>query len=118
MAGLYLLNLEGCPAADSLGKSGQLWVRLLWDDRRVRWHEEADSQRIRDAFRGMASTCTRWPAPSRFWEHLSDRPKGNPNQILGPDWGRERQAEALAAMVPWLESLGMDRNGNRVEVGA
>ena len=111
LAAMYLLSLEGCPAADALDKTAQLWVRLLWDDRRVQWHEQADDARIRAAFASMGAACKRWPTPAVFWEHLPKReaPRG---KMLGAGYGRERQAEALAHMQGWLESLGRDRNGD------
>jgi hypothetical protein len=112
LAGLYLLNLDGCPAADSVGKTARLWVRLLWDDPRVRWHEEADTPRIREAFRSMASGCNRWPAPAKFWEHVRDRPKPTGKQLFGPEFGREREREALHLRKLWLESLGRDHAGD------
>lgn len=117
LASLYLLTLEGCPAADQVGKTAKLWVRLLWDDRRVRWHQEADDARIRAAFASMAATLTRWPAPAKFWEHLKDRPKPKASEtLLNPQWGREREAEALACRDRWLADLGLNQWGEPLEV--
>lgn len=114
LASLYLLNLEGCPAADSVGKTGRLWARLLWDNPRVKWHMDADSDRIRKAFASMASNIRRWPAPAVFWEHLPDRPAPKTKALIGPDWGRERQPEALACMRRQFADMGFDEFGNRL----
>ena len=110
MAGLYLLNLDGCPAADSVGKTAKLWVRLLWEKRD--WHEVSDRQRIRDGFASMANDCKRWPAPATFWEHL---PRPEPRKLGGrmeAHEGRERQAEALECQRLQFADLGRDRWGN------
>jgi hypothetical protein len=74
LAALYLLCLEGCPAADATPAVRALWINVLWSSRRVDWHEEADASRIKAAFAGLCGTCTRWPAPVRFWEALPSRP--------------------------------------------
>lgn len=116
LASLYLLNLDGCPAADQVGKTAKLWVRLLWDDRRVSWHEQADDKRMRAAFAGIAATCTRWPAPAKFWDHLKDRPKpAAGSALMGPRCGREREDEALAGMRRQFRELGRNEWGEVVE---
>lgn len=114
LASLYLLNLDGCPAADQVGKTAQLWVRLLWDKPRGGWYEKLDDQRIRGAFASIAHTCGRWPSPNVFWEHLPRRPEPEKGTAIGPGYGREREAEALACRDRWLEQLGLDHSGNRV----
>lgn len=112
---MYLLNLEGCPAADQLSKTGAVWVKLLWNKPRAGWHEEADSQRLRDGFKSIAETCARWPNPKVFLEHLPKRQQPKAHTAIGYGWGRERQAEALEAKAWWLESLGMNEAGEPVE---
>lgn len=119
MASLYLLNLDGCPAADQVGKTAQLWIRLLWDDRRAKWNEQADDTRIRAAFASMAAALNRWPAPAKFWEHLKDRPKPRGGTaLMDPRAGRENEAEALSNMVRQFEELGRDRHGDLIEAEA
>lgn len=119
LAALYLLNLDGCPAADALDKTAKLWVKLLWEKPRSGWDEEKDNARIRKAFFHIANTAKRWPSPTVFWECLEDRAppkkefKGDGQ--LEPEWGRERQTEALEAMDAWCRSLGIDRWGNPLE---
>ena len=113
LAGLYLLNLEGCPAADSVGKTAKLWVRLLWE--KADWHETPDAPRIKQGFASMANDCKRWPAPATFWDHL---PKPEPRSAGGPmkpHEGRERQAEALECMYRQFAELGRDRWGTLIK---
>lgn len=112
LASLYLLNLEGCPAADSVGKTARLWVRLLRE--KCEWREPTDAKRVKQAFASIANDCRRWPAPATFWDHLPPREEIHraPGKGLHPDWGRERQAEALACMYRTFAEMGRDRWGN------
>lgn len=115
LASLYLLNLEGCPAGDALDKAGTLWVRLLWEKPRSGWTEEQDGARIRKAFAHIAHTAKRWPSPMVFWDCIEDRappPRhGAKDGKLPPEWGRERESEALQARAAWLRDLGRDHSG-------
>ena len=95
-----------------------MWVKVLWNARRAAWHEQADSQRLRDGFKSIAETCARWPNPKVFLEHLPKRQDPNPNQSIGAGLGRERQADALRCRDAWLESLGMNLAGEPVEARA
>lgn len=114
LATLYLLNLDGCPAADLIGKNAHLWVRLLWDKPHGGWHQEIDEPRIRQAFATIAETCTRWPSPAVFWDKLPRRPDPKQHTAIGPGWGRERQREADQCMAAWLKDLGYDRSGDPI----
>lgn len=112
---LYLLSLEGCPAADSTKTVGALWAKLLWEKARGNWQEIHDKRRIADAFAAIATDAKRWPTPAVFLEHLPARPVNHKTGgELHPDWGRERQAEALECMYRQFEELGRDRNGTLV----
>jgi len=111
LATLYLLNLDGCPAADSVGKTAQLWVRLLWDKPRSGWHEQADGPRIRKAFAAIAETRTRWPSPAVFWDVLPKRAEPSAT-LIGAGFGREREREALACRQRWLHDLGRENSGD------
>lgn len=115
LASLYLLNLEGCPAADSVGKTTRLWLRLLWDKPRSGWVQQLDDPRIRQAFAHIAETSKRWPSPAVFWESLPKRPEPPKGSTIGAGWGRERQREALECMDRWLAELGYDRTGSPVD---
>ena len=114
LATLYLLSLDGCPAADQVGNTAKLWVRLLWDKPRNGWHEQADAPRLRKAFASIAETCKRWPSPAVFLEHLPkrDEPK---TTMIGAGWGREREADALRCRDRWLADLGLNIAGEPVE---
>lgn len=102
-----------------VGKTARLWVRLLWDDKRVVWHELADDARIRAAFASMAATCTRWPAPAKFWDHLKARPKPKPSTtLMDPRAGRENEPEVLRRMYAQFAELGLDRNGDPLDQAA
>lgn len=70
---MYLLCLEGCPAADVTAAVGRLWTTDLWNSPRREWHMEADAPCIRAAFETMRQTCHRWPTPAKFWEVLPAR---------------------------------------------
>lgn len=50
-----------------------MWAQVLWNSPRREWHMEADAPCIRGAFAQLAGTCTRWPAPAKFWEVLPSR---------------------------------------------
>jgi hypothetical protein len=65
------LRLEGTPPEDTVGATSSIWSRALWKGRV--WNEEADSQRIGEAFRQLAISCIRWPSPSAFLEVLPMR---------------------------------------------
>jgi hypothetical protein len=114
LATLYLLNLEGCPAADSVGKTARIWERMLWEKSYNGWDEGKDDPRIRAAFKSIAHRCKRWPNPAVFWEHLPNRPAvaSASGSTLDPDWGRERERDVFACMDRWCASLGIDRMGN------
>lgn len=116
LASLYFLNLEGCPAADALDKTGSLWVRLLWEKPRSGWTESQDDARIRKAFAHIAHTAKRWPSPMVFWDCLEDRappPRhGAVNGQLPKEWGREREAEALEGMRIQFSELGRNQWGD------
>jgi hypothetical protein len=122
LATLYLLNLDGCPAADALDKAGTLWVRLLWEKPRSGWIESQDDARIRKAFAHIAHTAKRWPSPMVFWDCIEDRappPRhATRDGLLAPDWGRENEAEALGIMVRQFAELGRDRYGSLIEADA
>lgn len=93
-----------------------MWVRLLWEKSRNSWNREHDEARILAAFQSMALDLKHWPAPAVFFDHLPAREpvRSKLGQKLDADWGRERQAEALAGMIQQFADMGFDRNGNRI----
>lgn len=88
----------------------------MWEKSRHSWNRDLDEKRIAAAFESMALELKRWPSPAVFFEHLPPRAevRMKPGQKLDPQWGRERQAEALACMVRQFADLGLDRYGNRI----
>lgn len=105
LASLYLLSLEGCPAADATPAVGRLWTADLWNSPRRNWHMEADEPCIRKAFETMRQTCSRWPAPAKFWEVLPNRapPKDAalPSRVFSLE-ERQRNLERLRETVDQL----------------
>lgn len=117
LAALYLLNLDGCPAADVVEKTAKLWVRVLWQKPHGGWDKDADTSRIRAAFSDIAENCVKWPQPAVFWDKLPRRPSPTKQAAaVGPDWGRERQREADQGMAAWLRDIGYTRDGDPIEV--
>lgn len=72
IATLYTMSLEGCPAADVVTATANLWVSDLWSDRRCDWHE-SDAERIRNAFHRLRTNSRRWPQMSDFMAFLPAR---------------------------------------------
>lgn len=71
LTSILSLRLEGTPPEDTVGATSSIWSRALWKGRV--WDEAADKQRIGEAFRQLAISCSRWPSPSAFLEYLPMR---------------------------------------------
>lgn len=71
LSSLISLRLEGSPAQDAMHATASVWSKSLWKGRV--WNEAADKQRIGEAFRQLAISCSRWPSPSVFLEYLPMR---------------------------------------------
>lgn len=112
---LYALSPEGCPGADVLQATVGVWARDLWASRKRSWHQQADTQCIRHAFQQLRQSCTRWPTPAKFWEHLPDRNPPPANALIDEQWGRERQADALACMRRSFADMGRNQWGEEIE---
>lgn len=72
MQGLIALRLDGAPPADSLPATVTAWLRVL-ETRPIAWDETLDAPRMCAAFREVAATCVRWPAPAHFLQCLPPR---------------------------------------------
>jgi hypothetical protein len=72
LAALISLRLEGHPAADTVDVVRKVWAQALWPTRA--WDEQADTDRIGEAFRRIVQHEARWPAPSTLMRHLPERP--------------------------------------------
>ena len=71
LAALLALRLEGHPAADTVDIVRKVWAQALWPTRA--WDEEADADRIGEAFRLIAVNETRWPAPATWPARADNR---------------------------------------------
>lgn len=69
---LSCLSLDRTPAAEVLSGTAQAWMEAITDGRAWDWGR--DAERVRIAFRTLARTARRWPAPSEFLEALPDVP--------------------------------------------
>src|SRR5690349_920826 len=66
---LFLLNLQFTPSADAIKATGRIWIGTLRSLPHT-WVEDRDKPRIQAAFRTIAATCDRWPAPKNFIDAL------------------------------------------------
>jgi hypothetical protein len=69
---LLLLALDGGPALDSIEGVAMAWVDacLVWP---IAWDRDADTPRLRHAFRVLAAGSRRWPAPVQLRDALPPR---------------------------------------------
>jgi hypothetical protein len=102
---LVLLNLDHAPAYDVLSR-GTLpaWVEAITTGRAL--VEKRDAPRLREAFRRLMATCTRWPTPRELLDAMPALPGPPPVARLDSDDGRRRGMEALAAIA---KRMGWDR---------
>jgi hypothetical protein len=68
---LYALNLADRPAAEVLPLTAVTWVEVVWCW--MLWDERLDAGRLRVAFRDLAASVERWPAPRQLRAHLPAR---------------------------------------------
>ena len=113
LIGLAVLSLDGTPAGELLegGAVAATWTGALFPTRA--WDIDRDRPRMRAAFRTLAATVTRWPAPAHVIAALpSPRPAVS---LPAPPRGAERDAAARAALAALGAKLGWDRGAQRVE---
>lgn len=65
---LLCLRLEGTPSADMIQGTLAAWLDAI--TRRKVYEQDRDAPRIRDAFRTLAATRRRWPAPVDLLEAM------------------------------------------------
>lgn len=72
--GLLALRLPGAPADDTVTAMAKVWCIAVetWP---VAWDESLDKPRLRAAFRTLAASCDRWPAPKNLRDALPPRPE-------------------------------------------
>lgn len=102
IAKLYVLRLEGAPAADTLDGVELVWVEALWYSGKV-WDEHLDYPRLRQAFVHLVQTMTRWPAPRQLMDHLPARPR--PRELPAPPPTPEERARAEANLAKLRELM-------------
>jgi len=101
---LYALSLQGCPSAETLTLTAQVWIDTMWRSGTV-WQEAADAARLHDAFVRIAGTTDRWPAPKQVLNCVSGRqertklnaPGLTPEEIV---INKRRLAEVMKAFQP------------------
>ena len=92
---LLVLRLDGAPAADMAEGVMLAWLDALLV-RNSNWQQDADAARVREAFRSLAASAQRWPAPAQWFEHL--RPRAQP-PLLEPPPPSPEQRERVRALL-------------------
>lgn len=94
---LVALSLPGTPPADTIELTREAWIDALWPTHA--WNADLDAPRLAAAFRTLAITCERWPAPVALLRALPVRPQ--PPALPQPapsEEQRRRSARMLAAL--------------------
>ena len=68
---LYVLSLEGTPAAATIELTTATWIDTLWPTRN--WRAALDETRINEGFRQLALNSERWPVPRQLLLSLPAR---------------------------------------------
>ena len=99
---LILLALDGGPALDSIEGVAMAWVDACqcWP---IAWEREADAPRLRQAFRVLAATARRWPAPVQLREALP--PRQAPPALPRPEVDAARAAEVQRQIREILDGM-------------
>lgn len=99
MQRLMLLALPGAPAFDAMEGVARAWADALmaWP---VAWDAHQDARRLQRAFRLLAASAERWPAPVHLRRLLPPRPPqpALPAPATDNARARARLAEILARM--------------------
>lgn len=102
---LYALRLDGAPAADVLAGTATVWIEIV-AARAARWPAEPGRARLEAAFRALAGTARRWPAPAELWDHLP--PVQQPPALPAPrDRAAARAQLARIRAIAGLASAGV-----------
>lgn len=98
---LYVLSLDGTPAAKTIELTTATWIDVLWPTRT--WSAELDETRIAEAFRQLALHSDRWPAPKQLLLRLPARIE--PLKLNAP---RGSKSETIkAAILEMKEKVGL-----------
>lgn len=97
---LYVLSLEGTPAAATIELTTATWIDTLWPTRS--WNAELDETRISEAFRQLALNSERWPVPRQLLLSLPVRLE--PLKLTAPSNSKKHvRMAAIARMKEILE---------------
>lgn len=91
---LIVLHLAGAPGHETIEYTEQIWVDVLWHAP-VQWDRDQDSLRIEKAFRHLARTTDRWPAPQALLKML---PRRREHKAIGRQWTDEQLEANLGRM--------------------
>lgn len=102
LAKLAALQLPGTPIdAPSAAACRAVWVEAITDGRH--WVRERDMPRIEAAFRTLAKTAERWPAPAQFLRSLPAAPQ--PVALPEPPMSEAQRARVREMIKRALETL-------------
>jgi len=104
---LYALNLPDRPAAEVLQLTAATWIEVLWA--LLPWDESCDAWRLPVAFRDLAASVDRWPAPKSLRAHLPARRAAGPALAHQGSPAPPAVAAKLAETIKALRVHGIDR---------
>lgn len=96
---LYVLSLDGTPAAATIELTTATWIDTLWPTRS--WRAELDETRIAEAFRQLMLNSERWPVPRQLLLSLPTRRE--PMKLTAPS--NHKKDVAMAAIARMKEML-------------
>lgn len=97
---LMCLRLDGQPADDMIEGTVQAWLEALTHNRV--WDRARDEDRVRSAFRVLASTRRAWPAPADLFDALPrfEPIKALPARVADPERALAAIEEVRALLNP------------------
>lgn len=95
---LYALSLAGCPPAETVQLTAQVWIQALWGAQRCT-DPALDRERLQAAFLAVARLAERWPAPRAVLDHLPARREAT---ALAEPAISDTQRAAIVARYPHL----------------
>ncbi len=96
---LYVLSLEGTPAAKTIELTTATWIDTLWPTRA--WRAGLDETRIAEGFRQLSLNSERWPVPRQLLLSLPARLE--PLKLAAPS--NHKKVVAMAAINEMKEML-------------
>lgn len=75
MTMLYALSLPSTPSSETIEATCVVWMNVLWSARSRMWDKTQDVPRIRKAFKAIARSVDRWPAPRSLMDNLPRVPE-------------------------------------------